>query len=263
MQNISLATLFSLEGRVALLTGASGSIGRVFAQGLASAGASVALHGRSLTKLEAVQQEISQALPEAELALFPADLSQQEPIARLAEQVLERFGRIDILINCAGTNQRIPISSVTPEIYEQIMNTNLRSAYFLSQAIFPHMARQGGGKIINIGSMTTAVGLADISVYGLTKSALGQLTKTMAVEWAEHNIQVNCLCPGFISTELTIPLWTSPRRRAWMLDRIPLKRAGTPEDLVGLLIYLASQASNYTTGQTIYIDGGFLAGSQW
>ncbi len=253
--------LFSLQDRVALITGASGDIGRVLATGLAGAGAKVALHGRSVSKLEAVQQGITDLGGEA--ASFTADLASVESIPPLVQEVIARFGHIDILVNCAGINQRLSITDVTPAIYDQILATNLRGTYFLSQAILPHMIAQGGGKIVHIGSLSTTVGLADVSVYGLTKSAIGQLTKTMAVEWAQHNIQVNCLCPGFIQTELTIPLWTSERRREWMLDRLPSKRGGKPEDLVGLLLYLASQASNYMTGQTLYVDGGFLAGSLW
>jgi NAD(P)-dependent dehydrogenase (short-subunit alcohol dehydrogenase family) len=143
------------------------------------------------------------------------------------------------------------------------MDTNLRSVFFLTQAVAPVMARAGGGKVIHIGSLTSSVGLADVSVYGMSKSALAQLTKTMAVEWAAQNIQVNCLCPGFIATELTEPLWSDPARRRWMLDRIPARRPGQPGDLVGLAILLASAASDYLTGQAIYVDGGFLAGSQW
>ncbi len=261
MNTTSLLELFSLQNRVALVTGASGGIGRALAQGLAMAGAAVALHGRSTTKLEAVQQEIRDQEGEAEI--FPADLSSLEAISPLVEAAIHRFGRIDILVNGAAINQRQPISEVTPDVYEQIMATNLRSVYFLSQAIQPRMVAQGGGKIINIGSLTSTIGLASVSVYGMTKSALAQLTKTMAVEWAEHNIQVNCLCPGFIATELTVPLWEDPNRRRWIFDRLPIKRPGQPADLVGMAIYLASSASDYTTGQSIYVDGGFLAGSQW
>jgi NAD(P)-dependent dehydrogenase (short-subunit alcohol dehydrogenase family) len=157
----------------------------------------------------------------------------------------------------------MPIAQVTPEVYDTIMGTNLESLFFLSQAVLPHMLARGGGKVINIGSLTSSIGLMNVSVYGMTKSAVAQLTKTMAIEWAEHNIQVNCLCPGFIATELTAPLWADPQRSAWMLDRIPSKRPGTPSDLVGMAVYLASPASNYTTGQSIYVDGGFTAGSQW
>jgi NAD(P)-dependent dehydrogenase (short-subunit alcohol dehydrogenase family) len=143
------------------------------------------------------------------------------------------------------------------------MDVNLRAPYFLSQAVLPHLIARGGGKIIHIGSLTTGWGIGNISVYGLTKSAVGQMTKTMAVEWARHNVQVNCLCPGWIETPLTKPLWADPQRRGWILDRVPAGRPGQPGDLVGLTVYLASPASAFTTGQAIYVDGGFMAGGQW
>ncbi len=257
----SLLELFSLRDRVALVTGASGDIGREIATGLAMAGATVALSGRSLPKLEAVQREIEEHGGNA--AVFPADLADLAAIPALVEAVVARFGVVDILVNNAGTNRRMPIGEMTPAVYEEIMATNLRAIYFLSQAVRPHMAARQRGKIINIGSLTSTIGLADVSVYGMTKSALVQLTKTMAIEWAPHNIQVNCLCPGFIATELTVPLWEDPQRREWIFDRLPIKRPGRPEDLVGMAIYLASAASDYMTGQSVYIDGGFLAGSQW
>jgi 2-deoxy-D-gluconate 3-dehydrogenase len=261
MNATALLELFSLRDRVALITGAGGDIGRAISQGLATAGATIALNGRSADKLATIQHEIQEGGGAS--ASFPADLSDLQAIPALVAAVVGRLGGIDILVNCAGTNQRMPILEMTPEIYEQIMATNLRGAYFLSRAVLPLMAAHGGGKIINIGSLTSTIGLADVSVYGMTKGALAQLTKTMAVEWAQHNVQVNCLCPGFIATELTVPLWSNPDRQRWMLDRLPAKRPGKPADLVGLTIYLASPASDYMTGQTIYVDGGFLAGSQW
>jgi NAD(P)-dependent dehydrogenase (short-subunit alcohol dehydrogenase family) len=151
---------------------------------------------------------------------------------------------------------------MTPPIYDEIVTTNLKAIYFLSQQAMPQMVKSGGGKIINIGSVTSAVGLNDVSVYGMTKGGLALLTKTMAVEWAPANIQVNCLCPGFIATELTVPLWESSRAD-WILARVPAKRPGEPRDLVGMAIYLAAPASDFTTGQAIYVDGGFTAGNAW
>jgi NAD(P)-dependent dehydrogenase (short-subunit alcohol dehydrogenase family) len=220
----------------------------------------VALHGRRIDRLAALRDAIAADGVAADV--FPAELSDLAQVRGLAEAVVARLGRVDVLVNCAGMNRRQPIDEVTPETYDEIMNANLRSAYFLSQAVVPHMAAQGGGKIVHIGSINVAVGLQSVSVYGLTKSALAQTTKVMAVEWAERNVQVNCLCPGFIETELTQPLWQSDRRR-WIIDRQPIKRPGQPDDLVGMCLYLASPASSFTTGQTFYVDGGFLAGSPW
>jgi NAD(P)-dependent dehydrogenase (short-subunit alcohol dehydrogenase family) len=261
MTNNYLAELFSLEGRVALVTGASSGIGRELARGLALAGATVALSGRSEERLAETKQLIADGGGESEI--FPAEVGNIEEIAPLVENVAGRLGQIDILLNCAGMNQRQPIAEVLPETYERIMDVNLRAPYFLSQAVLPHLIARGGGKIIHIGSLTTGWGIGNISVYGLTKSAIGQMTKTMAVEWARHNVQVNCLCPGWIETPLTKPLWADPHRRGWILDRVPSGRPGQPGDLAGLTVYLASRASDFTTGQAIYVDGGFMAGGQW
>jgi NAD(P)-dependent dehydrogenase (short-subunit alcohol dehydrogenase family) len=261
MANDYLAELFSLEGRVALVTGASSGIGRELARGLALAGAQVALSGRSEERLAETRQLIIDGGGQAEI--FPAEVGNFEEIAPLVEGVARRYGQIDILLNGAGMNQRQPIAEVQPETYERIMDVNLRAPYFLSQAVLPHLIARGGGKVIHIGSLTTGWGIGNISVYGLTKSAVGQMAKTMAVEWAQHNVQVNCICPGWIETPLTKPLWADPHRRGWILDRVPAKRPGQPGDLVGLTVYLASRASDFTTGQAIYVDGGFMSGGQW
>jgi gluconate 5-dehydrogenase len=261
MNRAALAGLFSLEGRVALVTGASGDIGSALASGLAAAGATVALSGRSAEKLERARVAIDAEGGAA--SVFPADLSEPDAPAQLAEAVARHHGRLDIVVNCAGMNRRQPIAAVTPENYATIMDSNLRSAFFVSQGALPHMVRQGGGKVINIGSLTVSIALAGVSVYGMTKSAMAQLTRTMAVEWAEHNIQANCLCPGFIATELTAPLFADERRREWILSRTPMGRSGKPIDLVGMAVFMAAPASNFMTGQTVYVDGGVTAGSMW
>lgn len=261
MSHEILRRLFGLDGKVALVTGASGGIGGELAHGLAMAGASVALGGRSCEKLDRLRGRIVADGGEAEA--FPADLADLDAIPRLVDDVVERFGGLDVLVNCAGVNKRQPIPEVTPRTFDAITGLNVRSAYFLSQAAFPRLSARGGGKIVHVGSLSSAYGLSDISVYGLTKGAIVQMTKGMAVEWAAHNVQVNCLCPGFIQTELTTPLWTDGRRRAWMLERVLAGRPGTPGDLVGMCLYLAGPASDFTTGQAIYVDGGFLAGGRW
>jgi NAD(P)-dependent dehydrogenase (short-subunit alcohol dehydrogenase family) len=257
-----LRSLFGLDGRVALVTGASGGIGRELARGLALAGAHVALSGRDEARLAALAERIGADGGRAEP--FPADLGDGSGAEPLVAAVRARLGRLDVLVNCLGINQRQPIVEVEPETYDRIMDTNLKGVYFLSRAVAPLMREQGGGKIVHIGSVNAAVGLQDISVYGLSKAALVQTTKVMAVEWASWGIQVNCLCPGFIETELTREgLWRHERRRDWIMARLCIKRPGRPEDLVGLCLYLASSASDFTTGQTFYVDGGFLAGSPW
>ncbi len=261
MEGRVLHDLFSLEGKVALVTGASSGIGRELAATLAQAGARVALGGRSVERLAATRETITGQGGEA--ASFPGDLGELDAAQTLARDVHAHFGRIDILINCAGMNRREPAVAVQPATYDEIMAVNLRAPFFLSQAVLPLLAEGGGGKIINIGSLTTAYGLGKLSVYGLTKSAIGQLTRTLAVEWATHNVQVNCICPGWIETALNKALWDDAHTRSWILERVPAGRPGRPADLAGLAIYLASPASDFTTGQTFYVDGGFMAGGQW
>jgi NAD(P)-dependent dehydrogenase (short-subunit alcohol dehydrogenase family) len=261
MGRSNLDELFSLEGRVALVTGASSGIGRELARGLAQAGARVALAGRSSERLEATRQTIAEQGGEA--VAFPGELGDLTTIEPLLGAINGRFGAVDILINCAGMNQREPIAEVRPETFGRILDVNLRAPYFLAQAVYPGMVARGGGKIVNIGSLTTSWGVGNLSVYGLSKSAIGQMTRVMAVEWAANNIQVNCICPGWIETELTQPLWADAHRRRWILERVPAGRPGKPRDLVGMAIYLSSPAADFTTGQTFYIDGGFMAGGQW
>lgn len=262
-ERVTLERLFSVRGLVVLVTGASGGIGARLAEAFAGLGARLALHGRSQGKLDAVVGRC--AAVGAGARGFLTDLESPDGPGQLAREVLAAFGRIDVLINCAGTNVRKPILDVSPEDYGRVMDVNLRSAYFLTQHVARSMIERGeGGKVIHIGSVTSTVGLTEVSVYGLTKSALAQLTKTMAAEWSKYNIQVNCLCPGFIKTPLTEnALWGNEHKRRWLLDRIPMRRPGYPDDLVGMAVLMASTASDYMTGQAVYVDGGFLAGSPW
>jgi gluconate 5-dehydrogenase len=263
MNHDYMRQLFGLDGKVALITGASGGIGKQLAHGLAMAGATVALNGRDRDKLGSLAAEIRDRGGAAEP--FSADLTAVETIQPLVDDVLARLGRIDVLINCLGVNKREPVLEVTAETYDWIMNVNLKSVFFLSQAVAAAMAEAGvGGRIVHVGSVNAAIGLQDVSVYGLTKAALVQTTKVMAIEWAERGIRVNCLCPGFIETELTrVGLWGNEKRRDWIMRRLCVKRPGQPEDLVGLCVYLSSPAAEYTTGQAFYVDGGLLAGSPW
>jgi NAD(P)-dependent dehydrogenase (short-subunit alcohol dehydrogenase family) len=254
--------LFALDGKAALVTGASGGIGRALAVALAEAGAAVGIHGRASAQMEQTRRLIETVGGRAVTLI--ADLGGVEACRKLIADAHAALGRLDVLINCAGINRRKPIAAVTDDDFEAIVAVNLRTAFFLSQAAHPIMRAQGGGKIINIGSLTSFIGLGSVSVYGATKAALAQLTKTMAVEWAKDNIQVNCLAPGFMLTPLTdTALWGDQYKREWLLDRIPARRPGQPEELVGLALLLASPASSYLTGQTIAVDGGVLAGGWW
>ena len=254
-------SLFSLQGRVALVTGAGRGIGRGIAVGLAAEGARVACAARTRSQLDEVVAAIEQSGGEA-LAI-EMDLADLGSMEAAVEAALSRFGQIDVLVNNAGMNVREPIEEVTEEHFDQIMAVNLKGLYFLSQRAARHMIPSKQGKIINIGSLTTGYALAKVSVYTATKGAVGQLTKVQAVEFGQHNIQVNAICPGFVLTPLTEKLWADPTMRAWGEDRVPLGRLATPQDMVGTAVFLAAPASDYVTGQCIYVDGGFMAGDSW
>lgn len=254
--------LFSLEGKTALITGASGGIGTALAVALAEAGATIGIHGRTPEKVAEACRQVEAVGGQA--FAFSADLSATDANPQLIEDATHMLGRLDILINCAAMNRRKPIADVTPEDYDTIMALNLRSAYFLCQAAHRQMRTQGGGKIVNISSANERYGLGTVSVYGASKAGLAQVSRVMAVEWAKDNIQVNCIVPGFIMTPLTAePLWGDAHRNQWLRDRIPMHRPGEPEELVGATLLLVSPASSYMTGSTIVVDGGFFAGGSW
>lgn len=254
--------LFSLAGKTALITGAPGGIGQALAVTLAEAGATIGVHGRDPAKVTtacaAVAATGAQAIP------LLAELADVESCRRLIQDAHTALGRLDILINCAGMNRRKPIAEVTTDDFDTIMAVNLRSLFFLSQAVQPIMQAQGGGKIIHIGSMNSEFALDTVSVYGASKAGVAQLTRVMAVEWAKDNIQVNCIIPGFFRTPLTNGgLWQNERRSAWLHQRIPMRRPGEPEELAGVALLLAGPASSYITGSQYIVDGGFRSGGSW
>ncbi|MFP6591199.1 MAG: glucose 1-dehydrogenase [Candidatus Latescibacterota bacterium] len=254
-------SMFSLEGKIALVTGAGRGIGRGIAEGLASQGATVICASRTRPELDAAVSAIEAGGGSA-MALT-MDMAEMDSIDAGVQGVIDAYGRIDILFNNAGMNVRQPIDEVTEEAYDRIMAVNLKGLYFLSQKVARHMRTRRQGKIINVGSLTTGYALAKVSVYTATKGAVGQLTKAQAVEFGPDNIQVNAICPGFVVTSLTEKLWADETMRAWGESRVALRRLGTPQDMAGTVAFLASSASDYVTGQCIYIDGGFMAGDDW
>jgi NAD(P)-dependent dehydrogenase (short-subunit alcohol dehydrogenase family) len=259
---MTIQDMFSLAGKVALITGGSGDIGMAIARVYAEAGAAIALNGRSPERLRRSAEALRAA--GAEVLELQGDVAEVDVARATVAQAHAWRGRIDVLVNCAGSNRRKAVLDVEPEDFETIVAVHLRGAYFTSQATARHMIAAGSGKIIHIGSATIHTGLADVSVYGAAKSGLAALTRSMAVEWAEHGIQVNCLAPGFIMTELTREgLWANERRSRWLHERIPQRRPGLPEEMAGVALLLAAPASSYLTGQVIHVDGGFAAGSKW
>jgi len=251
-------TLFDLTGKVALVTGGGRGLGRGMAFALAQAGADVAVTSRTKSQLEETAKAI-EALGRRAFAVT-CDVTQPESIEKTVEAVLDRFGRLDILVNAAGVNKRMPSLEVTPELWDLIVDTNLKGTFFCCQAAAKVMKEQGGGKIINIGSLASEIGLPRRAPYTAAKSGVLGLTKALAVEWASNNICINAIGPGYYRTEMTEPLFADKEWTKKLLARIPMKRAGLPEDLAGAVIFLASKASDYVTGQIIYVDGGFLAG---
>ncbi len=247
--------LFSLKGKVAIVTGANTGLGQGMALAMAEAGAQVALVGRS--SMDDSMEQIAQAGGEA--VPVKADLQDPGVVQGIVDQTLERFGRIDILINNAGIIRRADSIDFTEKDWDDVMNVNLKSLFFLSQAAARQYIKQGdGGKIINIASLLSYQGGIRVPSYTSSKSGVIGLTRLLANEWAGKNINVNGIAPGYMVTNNTEALRNDPDRYAAILDRIPAGRWGTPSDLAGAAVFLASRASDYMHGFTIAVDGGWL-----
>jgi NAD(P)-dependent dehydrogenase (short-subunit alcohol dehydrogenase family) len=248
--------LFDLNGKTALVTGGGRGIGRGIALALAEAGANVAVTSRTESELKSVASEISALSRKAYYSTV--DARNKEAISNFVEKVVQEEGKIDILVNGAGTNKRVPFLEVTEEDWDFVMDINLKSVLFATQAVIPHMKKQKYGKIINIASLTSEIGLNHMTIYGASKGGVSQITKALAVEFADDGILTNAIGPGYFKTEMTKVLFEDQQKVEWMKSRIPLKRTGNVEDIQGAAVFLASDASNYITGQTIYVDGGWL-----
>ena len=247
--------MFDLSGKVALVTGANTGIGQGIAIALARAGASLATAGRSpATQTVGTIREAGGTAED-----FSADLSTIASVGPLVEAVLDRFGRIDILVNNAGIIRRADAVDFTEEDWDAVVDTNLKSVFFLSQAVGRHMIGRGSGKIINIASMLTFQGGIRVPSYTASKSGVGGLTKLLANEWAAKGIQVNAIAPGYIATNNTAALQADETRNRQILERIPAGRWGDPSDIGGAAVFLASSASDYIQGHILAVDGGWLA----
>jgi NAD(P)-dependent dehydrogenase (short-subunit alcohol dehydrogenase family) len=250
--------LFSLKGKVALITGGSRGIGRAIALTFADAGADVVVSSRNRRppELEKVAEEI-RAKGRRALAM-PAHVGKKEDVQNLVQKTLREFGRIDILVNNAGAN---PVLSSMVDLeeaaFEKVMEVNLKGALLMSQAVAKEMIKQGGGRIINISSISGLRARADgTGAYCISKAGVNMLTQVMARELADHNILVNAIAPGSIKTEMSRVNWIDPERRAQRIREIELKRFGEPEEVGGLALFLASEASSFVTGEIIRVDGG-------
>jgi 2-deoxy-D-gluconate 3-dehydrogenase len=256
---VSVLDRFRLDGRAALVTGAGRGIGEGIALAFAEAGADVALSARSQPELERVAELVRERGRRAVVLL--ADIGKIEAPGPLVERAVAELGRLDVLANVAGNQRRRSLIDVNAEDWNFIMDVQLRGAFFVAQAAARVMRQQGRGKIIHIASMTSYRGFLDIGLYGMAKTAVVAMVRYMALEWAPQNVQVNAIAPGWIETPMTATM--QPDRRRWVCEHVPQGKYGQPEDVANMAVYLASPASDYCTGQTFPVDGGFLAGHPW
>jgi len=251
--------LFNLSGKTALVTGGSRGIGLAVAKGLAQNGAEVAIIARDEGRLQTAKQQI-QKCSDKQVWTFSFDLENIKGIEGLFENIISETKEIDILVNCAGTTARAPAEDIELETWNQVMQINLTAAFVISQAFCRHRKQvTKAGKIINIGSLMCQGARPTTAAYASSKGGLLMLTKSLAVEWAKYNINVNAIGPGFIATDLTAKLQADKDFNRWVLSKTPLNRWGRPEDIVGAAIFLASRAGDFVTGQIVYVDGGWLA----
>jgi 2-deoxy-D-gluconate 3-dehydrogenase len=249
--------LFNLTGKVAIITGGNGGLGRGMAQGLAAAGADIVIAARNEAKSASTASELRNTYGVQTLAVR-VDVCQEADVQALTAQTLATFKRLDILVNNAGTNIRKAPEALSVADWQTVIDTNLRSAFLCSQAAYPAMRQNGGGKIINNGSMFSLFGGSHVLAYAASKGGIVQLTKSLAVAWAKDNIQVNAILPGWLYTDLTNrAIEDLPGLHERILARTPQGRWGQPEDLAGAAVFLASRASDFITGIALPVDGGY------
>lgn len=245
-----------LKGKVGLVTGGGRGLGRAMALGLAQAGADVAVVSRTPAELEEVVKGI-ESLGRRGLAIV-GDVSVPSEARRIVREVVEHFSRLDILVNAAGVNRRIPSLEVKEDDWDWIVGVNLKGVFFMCQAAGEVMVRQRGGSIINVASVLSEVGIPTLAPYAAAKAGVVGLTRVLAAEWGPYGVRVNAVGPGYFPTRMTERLFSDPKWVERLLQQVPLGRPGNPKDLVGIVVFLASEASAYLTGQVIYVDGGYL-----
>lgn len=249
--------MFDLTGRTALITGSSQGIGFALASGLAGAGASIVLNGRDTSKLETAAKKMSETGANVRKLAFDAT---DHTACRAAIDGFEAaHGAIDICVNNAGMQHRAPLEDFPAEAFEKLLHTNITSVFNVGQAVARHMIKRGAGKIINIASVQTSLARPSIAPYTATKGAVGNLTKGMATDWARYGLQCNAIAPGYFDTPLNAALVADPEFTTWLQKRTPAGRWGNVDELVGACIFLASSASSFVNGHTLYVDGGITA----
>ena len=251
-------SMFDLSGKTAMVTGGNGGIGRGICKALATAGANVVVAARNADKTASAVEELRSLGSEAHGVCI--DVADELSIEDAIAETMTRYRRLDILVNNAGTTVRSRPESYEASDWDLVQDVNLRGAFLCCREAYPHMVRQGGGKIINIGSMTSIFGLEWGAPYAASKGGIVQLSKSLAIAWARDNIQVNAILPGWIATDMTAPLREQfPDRHEQITSRIPHGRWGVPSDFAGIAVFLASSASAYVTGTAIPVDGGYSA----
>lgn len=244
----------TLSGKVALVTGGSRGIGRAIALGLAQAGADIIVASRKLADLEKVVEEVGRLGRKA--VAIPTNIGKMDEVNNLVNKARDAFGRIDLLVNNAATNPNMEqLLDVTERTWDAVMNLNLKGLVFLAQGVARIMKEQGGGNIVNVASIE-ALAPSMLPIYGISKAGVIMATKAMAKEWAKYNIRVNAIAPGLTRTEFSAPLMNNPQILKSIMSKTPIARVAEPEEMVGTIIYLASDAASYVTGQVIAIDGG-------
>ncbi len=251
--------MFDLTGRVALVTGTSRGLGQYFARALARAGADLILTSRKRESLKEFAAEIA-GMGRRQFCV-DLDVRDEQSIRRMAAEAEQAFGRIDILVNNAGCNVRKPALQVTWDDWNTVLDTNLRGSFFVAQAVARGMVERGYGRIINIGSVTSVAGYAGLGPYGASRGGVRQLTMSLADDWGKHGVTVNCLAPGWFQTAQNRVMYEDKGWVEYLTERIPLQRPGRPDDLDGAVVFLASEASRYVTGQTLLVDGGISTGA--
>jgi len=249
---------YRMDGKVALITGGSRGLGKEMGKALAEAGASVVLCSRGREQVEAAARELREATGQP-CRGYPCDVAAPDQVDALVGWVLEEYGQIDVLINNAGINIRRPIEDLSLEEFLQVQGTNVTGVWLTCRAVAAYMKARRYGRVINVGSTLSIVSIPERTSYAASKGAVLQLTRTLALEWAPYNITVNAIMPGPFATEMNQTLLEDPERYAWFASRVPLGRWGEPEEIGGLALFLASDASSFVTGAGIAIDGGWTA----
>ena len=249
--------IFDLSGKVAMVTGSTRVLGEVTAMALAKAGADVAICGLNRANLDRVSSAIRELGRDSEG--FSLDVTSKKSVDGGVEQILKHFGRVDILVNNAGLNHRVPVLEFPEEAWDLVLNTNLRVYFFVAQAVVPQMVERGYGKVINMSSILGRVALPNQLAYASAKGGVDQMTKVMALEWAKQGVRVNAIGPTYFETEMVKQIRDDHERFNFINERTPMGRWGHLPELDGIVVFLASPASDFITGQTIYIDGGWTA----